>query len=162
MVTFLQCWIITPSLARQNLNLVSRAHGFLPEAKIRAKANRFSQFAYQTMIWFETVVTKLAIGATNLLGSNLDRLFKPRRVNVDYKKYDDTLRMIIAGNTEQRQCLTNYLERHYQAGNLLYGIHTSNRALMTCLISRRDNRYVHFIDGADGGYALAAKGMKSQ
>lgn len=149
-------------ITRQNLNVVSDADGLLPEAKIRANANRFSQFAYQTMIWVDNLIIKLAIRATKLLGTNLDRLFKPKRVNVDYKKYDDTLRMIIAGTTEQRQCLTNYLETQYQAGNLVYGIHTSNRALMTCLVSRRDNRYVHFIDGADGGYALAAKGMKRQ
>ncbi|MGK7928621.1 MAG: DUF3095 family protein [Spirulina sp.] len=38
----------------------------------------------------------------------------------------------------------------------------SERALMTCLVSSGEDYHVGFIDGADGGYALAAKGMKQQ
>jgi hypothetical protein len=33
---------------------------------------------------------------------------------------------------------------------------------MTCLVFDRDGRQVHFVDGADGGYALAAKKMKER
>jgi hypothetical protein len=32
---------------------------------------------------------------------------------------------------------------------------------MTCLVFSREN-HVHFIDGGDGGYALAAKELKSR
>jgi len=32
--------------------------------------------------------------------------------------------------------------------------------LMTCLVFERHGRQVHFIDGADGGYAIAAKKLK--
>jgi hypothetical protein len=31
---------------------------------------------------------------------------------------------------------------------------------MTCLVFERNGRQVHFVDGADGGYAVAAKAMK--
>jgi hypothetical protein len=35
--------------------------------------------------------------------------------------------------------------------------------MMTCLVfSLEQSRHVHFIDGADGGYALAALQLKSQ
>ena len=37
-----------------------------------------------------------------------------------------------------------------------------DRALMTCLVFEREGRQVHFVDGADGGYALAAKAMKAR
>jgi hypothetical protein len=33
---------------------------------------------------------------------------------------------------------------------------------MTCLVFERGGRQVHFVDGADGGYALAAKDMKQR
>jgi hypothetical protein len=33
---------------------------------------------------------------------------------------------------------------------------------MTCLVFERNGNQVHFIDGADGGYAIAAKGMKQR
>jgi hypothetical protein len=44
----------------------------------------------------------------------------------------------------------------------VYGLHISDRALMTCLVFERNGRQVHFVDGADGGYALAAKEMKQK
>jgi hypothetical protein len=80
----------------------------------------------------------------------------------DYKKYDDTLRMIIAGNADQRAQLTRYLEDSYRRGRLVYGLHVTDRALMTCLVFERMGRQVHFVDGADGGYTLAAKAMKER
>ncbi len=82
--------------------------------------------------------------------------------NTDYKKFDDILRMIIAGNGEQREELVNFLEKSYQSGKLVYGIHVSNRVLMTCLVSAGVGREVHLVDGADGGYTLAAKDMKAR
>ncbi|BBC25627.1 DUF3095 domain-containing protein [Pseudanabaena sp. ABRG5-3] len=78
----------------------------------------------------------------------------------DFKKFDDVLRMVISGRTKQRQKLADYLEKKFQEGRLVYGFHVSDRALMTCLVFERDGRQVHFVDGADGGYALAAKQMK--
>jgi hypothetical protein len=58
--------------------------------------------------------------------------------------------------------LTEYLEKNYKTGKLVYGLHISDRALMTCLVFERNGRQVHFIDGADGGYAVAAKVMKQR
>jgi len=80
----------------------------------------------------------------------------------DYRKFDDLLRMIISGNMTQREKLVTYLEKNYQAGKLVYGIHVSDRVLMTCLVPVGVGREVHLVDGADGGYALAAKDMKAR
>ncbi|HMQ31293.1 MAG TPA: DUF3095 domain-containing protein [Chloroflexaceae bacterium] len=80
----------------------------------------------------------------------------------DYRKYDDTLRMIIAGTPAQRQALEGHLEARFRRGELAYGIHVADRALMTCLVFERMGRQVHFVDGADGGYALAARALKGR
>ncbi|NEQ24513.1 MAG: DUF3095 domain-containing protein, partial [Microcoleus sp. SIO2G3] len=77
-------------------------------------------------------------------------------------KFDDMLRMIISGNQKQRERLISYLEKNYTSGKLVYGLHTSDRVLMTCLVFERNGRQVHFVDGADGGYAVAAKLMKQR
>ena len=45
---------------------------------------------------------------------------------------------------------------------LFYGIQISDSALMTCMVFDRKDRHLHFVDGASGGYALAAKQMKGQ
>ncbi|MEN9264719.1 MAG: DUF3095 domain-containing protein [Thermostichales cyanobacterium BF4_bins_65] len=80
----------------------------------------------------------------------------------DYKKFDDVLRLVISSSPQQRQQLHEFLEQQFQSGNLVYGIHTSDRALMTCLVFERSGRQVHFIDGADGGYTLSAQKLKQR
>jgi hypothetical protein len=50
----------------------------------------------------------------------------------------------------------------YEAGNVVFGMYRASAALMTCVIESHQGAHVHFIDGADGGYALAAKEMKAQ
>lgn len=80
----------------------------------------------------------------------------------DYRKFSDTLNMVISGNPAQREQLSRYLEKKYREGKLIYGLHISDRALMTCYTKDPKNHHVHFVDGADGGYALAAKAMKAK
>lgn len=80
----------------------------------------------------------------------------------DHEKFDDTLRTIISGSAAQRAELERYLAAQRNAGQLVYGIHTSDAALVTCLVFDYFGRQVHFVDGTKGGYALAANQMKSQ
>jgi hypothetical protein len=80
----------------------------------------------------------------------------------DREKFDDVLRLIISGTVLQRDELQQWLEEQRQAGRLVYGLHTSRHALMTCLVFDRFGKQVHFVDGSGGGYALAAKQLKQQ
>jgi hypothetical protein len=44
-----------------------------------------------------------------------------------------------------------------------YGLHQQDSALMTCIVpSYVDDDHVHFLDGAGGGYALAAERLKKK
>ena len=56
--------------------------------------------------------------------------------------------------------LEEYLEKEYEEGQLVYGIHKSDSALMTCLIFERHGKHIHFVDSSNGGYALASKELK--
>lgn len=80
----------------------------------------------------------------------------------DYQKIDDALRMVISGTSSQTHELKAFLEAQRQDGRLVYGLHMSDRALMTCMFMSRRDHHIHFIDGADGGYALAARDLKRQ
>ncbi len=82
--------------------------------------------------------------------------------NTDYQKFDEMIREVLSGAPEQRRDLCEYLETRFQKGELVYGVHSSRSALMTCVIADRGGEHFHFVDGADGGYAMAAKGMKAQ
>ena len=82
--------------------------------------------------------------------------------NSDFRKFDGILRQVISGTADQRQKLTSYLEDQYNKNKCVYGLHCSSSALVTCLINNRSNNHYHFVDGADGGYAMAALNMKRQ
>ncbi|NMF82735.1 DUF3095 family protein [Nodosilinea sp. P-1105] len=84
------------------------------------------------------------------------------RAATDHRKIDDALHMVISGSPAQTQQLSDYLEQRFRQGHLVYGLHVSDRALMTCLIMNRRDRHFHLIDGADGGYTLAAQQMKAR
>ncbi|MDP3244442.1 MAG: DUF3095 family protein, partial [bacterium] len=83
--------------------------------------------------------------------------------NTDRRKFDDTLRIILSGTAAERHLLDSWLTGRHEAGQLSYGLHVAQSALMTCLIGdRAAGDHIHFVDGANGGYALAAVALKRQ
>lgn len=80
----------------------------------------------------------------------------------DTEKFDDMLRMVISTNKKQTLKLEKYLENEFKKRNLVYGIHKSDSALMTCLIFERHGKHIHFVDSSKGGYALASKELKNR
>ncbi len=85
------------------------------------------------------------------------------RVQSDYRKFDDMLKMVIDCSHEQAEKLRSHLEGLLEQGQIYYGLHESEAALMTCYVqSTDDGKHIHFIDGGNGGYAMAAKQMKLQ
>ena len=85
------------------------------------------------------------------------------RTNTDFRKYDGLLRMVLDVTHSQADEIEAYLAREHAAGRLLYGTHRADSALMTCLVfSLEQSQHIHFIDGTDGGFALAAQGFKKQ
>lgn len=82
--------------------------------------------------------------------------------NTDYRKFDDMLRMVLAGSEMQRFTLQGYLESLHEQGRLVYGLHYANSALITCVILNHEEGHIHLVDGSDGGYAQAAKKLKER
>ncbi|MFO1458872.1 MAG: DUF3095 domain-containing protein [Verrucomicrobiota bacterium] len=81
--------------------------------------------------------------------------------NTDHRKFDDTLRILLSGTAAERQALEAWLDQRHAAGLLAYGMQVSSSSLMTCLIGDRSaGDHIHFVDGASGGYALAAVDLK--
>jgi hypothetical protein len=85
------------------------------------------------------------------------------RTNTDFRKYDGLLRLVLDVSPAQADAIEDYLAAEHAAGRLVYGTHRADAALMTCLVfSLEQSQHIHFIDGADGGFALAAQGFKKQ
>lgn len=126
--------------------------------------------AAKNSLWHKTLLWQLK--AQNLLALAFNKLKIECKVlkcienkqevikATDYQKFSDTLNMIISGTPAQRKKLVTFLEQKHKQGKLVYGLHTSDRALITCYVNDPNGCHVHFVDGADGGYTLAAKAMK--
>jgi hypothetical protein len=82
--------------------------------------------------------------------------------NTDFRKFDEALRMVLDVSGEQLAVIEAELERARQSGALVYGLHRAPSALITCYLRSYAGDHVHFVDGSDGGYALAARTLKAQ
>jgi Protein of unknown function (DUF3095) len=149
---------------RRSLSLRGPLGDFSVEARARsgdAKGARYDAA-------FTLARKKAAIGkALILFGMNaggFDSRKYPLELiqNCDFRKFDEALRMVLDVTPEQGQAIEAALERAHVEGTLAYGVHRSKAALMTCFVRSFNGDHVHFIDGADGGYALAAKQLKAQ
>lgn len=81
----------------------------------------------------------------------------------DYRKFDDTLRLIVDCRSDEYDLLKDELNKAHENQEIYYGLHASKEALMTCFVeSTQQGDHLHFIDGDDGGLAMAAKQLKSQ
>lgn len=140
----------------KNIRLALNPNKLKTEAKVRS-----GNTAWRTLrkMWFDSLkawfAMRFKIGRWGDYKSILVE-------STDSEKFDDTLRMVISGRVQQREQLRVYLEEQRRAGRLVYGMHISTHALMTCVVFDYFGRQVHFVDGARGGYALAAHQMKRQ
>jgi hypothetical protein len=83
--------------------------------------------------------------------------------NSDFRKFDDGLKMTVDLDAARSAAIEAVLREAETAGICRYGIHRQSSALMTCIVASPLKRnHIHFIDGAAGGYAMAAANLKAK
>jgi hypothetical protein len=109
-----------------------------------------------------TRLAKMLMATRLKAGSFSGRNYKKELVaNTDFRKFDNVLRMHLDLRRGQLERLKEVLQLAEDDGYLLYGIHTAKETLMTCVVDSYRGSHAHFVDGAAGGYALAAKRIKA-
>jgi hypothetical protein len=81
--------------------------------------------------------------------------------NADFRKFDDGLRMTL----DCSPAFADALEARLAAADEFadWGVFRQKAAQLTCFVpSITDRGHVHFVDGADGGYTMAATAMKAR
>lgn len=127
----------------------------------KARRPRGRRWLYTLRIWLQQFLLVIFVRLRLTVGGvEWDRYLPKMSETTDVRKYDGVLRMVMSGTPEQRERLEAWLDARYAEGRLVWGLHTSGGALMTCLVVERLGRQVHFVDGADGGYAMAAADFK--
>lgn len=147
-----------PILNHGNLKLSFNTNFLNVEAKLFSK-NYLGKYLKLLQIFLENILGKVFMSKKNGPWSE----YKQRILDTtDTEKFDDMIRMVISCDYISSKKLEDFLKIQYESKNIIYGIHKSKSALMTCLIFQRHGKHIHFVDSSNGGYALAAKMMKNQ
>ncbi len=135
----------------QNLDLEARAQRRAGESLALRKA--------KLLVW--TLLSYLVVRLNIRAGGFSPKKYMREVVeNSDFRKFDDTLRMVI----DCTPALADEAEAALKAaaGTVRFGLHRQDKAMMTCFTpSPTDPSHVHFIDGARGGYTSAAIALKA-
>ncbi len=132
------------------------------DVKLRSRNNPVARIARFLKVVVINAIGQLSFKTGRKVGSFDGQQYLSEMVaNSDTRKFDETLRMVIDSTPEQHQALERVLAERQQKGEITYGIHLSSQALMTCLVFSIQGNHIHFIDGADGGYAMASRSMKN-
>lgn len=133
------------------------------DAEARASAPAGRRLLRKAWIVFQYSLL-VALFKTGLTAGGFD----PRRYrrdvarNTDFRKYDDGLKMTIDIEPQRLDRIETRLKQAAAQGICHFGIHRQDAALMTCLVPTPLSRdHMHFIDGAAGGYAAAARQVKA-
>lgn len=129
----------------------------------RATRGRGSLALRTLVIGAHTLALYLAdLVANRLLRGRLMAYRRTVAVHTDFRKFDDALRLTVDCTAAQAAAVERLLQDALAAGIARYGLHRQDEALMTCFVpSGAPDEHLHFLDGADGGYARAARNMKA-
>jgi hypothetical protein len=146
------------------LNLSFSPNKLSQEQKIRTfgKSQVFTGI-YTVKLILQNIIGKILF--SNILGKTSKDWQNYKSVfirNTDYKKFDGMLKMVMAGTKSQRETLFATFDEYEQENKIIFGIHVSDAAQITCLVKDYKQDHIHFVDGAGGGYTLAAMQLKKK
>lgn len=152
-------------LATQHLKLGFSAKTLMGEmlVKTAGQSSLWSKFKTLWMLRIQNLLGLILMRFNLKLGDADWGQYKQDFLeNSDFRKVDDVYRTVFSCTQIQWTQLQAWLDQRLKEGQVFYGAHISDAALVTCLISKAGVEHIHFVDGADGGYALAAKQLKQQ
>lgn len=132
------------------------------EARIRAQGARGSAYrAALSSVRREALLGRM-LGAFGLgaRGSDGARYERELCANTDCRKFAGGLRWVVDLNRAEIYRFESRLAAEQRSGRLAYGLHKSDSAIITSLVRSYEQRHLHFVDGSDGGQALAAEQLE--
>ena len=134
------------------------------DAEVRASSPLGKRFWARLRIIFAVVMTVI-LYRTNLTlgGFNARDYGRELARNTDFRKFDDGLKMTIDIDAARKARIEAVLQAASDQGVCHFGLHSQTSALVTCIVPSLLGRdHMHFVDGADGGYAQAALQLKAK
>lgn len=155
---------IVPSLrpvTAEKMSLTWPPKHLIQELKMRNLKGLQRRIKYLSILALTWIFAKIIPKQIEKKDSKVSIYLHQLAKNTDYLKFDDTLRMTIDVSLDEEIQIRQLLEDRLRKGQIFYGLHTDDEALMTCFIQTSD-QHIHFVDCGGGGYAMAAKEFKQQ
>ena len=135
--------------------------GLMIEA--RARRGRWPAALMACRVLAELLFVALVLWRDRPIGSFVPQDYRREiTTNTDFSKRDDVVSVVLDCDERAIAAIRRTLDARAARGELRYGIHLSDTALMTCVVtSLGEHEHAHFVDGANGGYTQAALGLKS-
>jgi hypothetical protein len=151
----------TRPVRQETLKLRWPPADFMLEVRARRRGGSLVLWACRVLI--QTLVARLLFARGKPTGSFDPQRYRAEMVtNTDFCKFDETVCLVMDCPQAAIEAIRGYLEQAAAARGVRYGIHVSETALMTCLVTSAANSlHVHFVDGGSGGYTRAATSLKS-
>ena len=152
-------------LANQPINPVKPNHlKLLPIKKLWRIDRKFqSKKIYLWRRFVESVVVPLLFTTWLAKIPVINKYILEIATHSDFRKFDDMVRMVLDCSLEQCDAIDHLCLTFKQQYQCHYGTFRSEHALITCCFESFDtHKHIHFIDGDQGGYAMAAKQLKAQ
>ena len=131
---------------------------------LEARASRRGEtLAWRKVKLAVSVATSWLILKTGMRIGSFDAAHYLRQTtqNTDFRKFDDGLRMTLDCSEATADRVEKRLGELRDRGVLSFGAFRQKQALITCIVpDPLHNDHMHFVDGAEGGYALAARRLK--
>jgi len=149
-------------LLQASLQLKWPPPGYQLEAKARRK--RGPLWIMTARVLAETLIAHVIITSSMTIGAFNTKRYKGELIaNTDFCRYDDGLFFVVDSAAASIAEIARYLTGKSEQGLVRFGLHVSDAALMTCLVtSTSDSLHVHFVDGANGGYTRASEVLKGR
>ena len=151
----------TRPVSQDSLTLRWPPADFMLEARARRRGGSLVLWACRVLI--DSLVVRFLLARAKPTGKFDPQRYRAEMVtNTDFCKHDETVCLVIDCPRAAIEAIKSYLEQVAPARGIRYGIHVSETALMTCLVtSAADSLHVHFVDGGAGGYTSASLSLKS-
>jgi hypothetical protein len=133
--------------------------GLLQETRLRAPSQRLP---YALSVLGQSALGALSTYTGVKIGGFDGRHYRESLAkHCDALKFADGLKMVVDCSPAEADALEAMLNEACSHSDFEYGLQRSTSALMTCFVqTTADAGHLHFIDGAQGGYALAARQLK--
>jgi len=151
----------TRPVSQDSLTLRWPPADFMLEARARRRGGSLVLWACRVLI--DSLVVRFLLARAKPTGKFDPQRYRAEMVtNTDFCKHDETVCLVIDCPRAAIEAIKSYLEQVAPARGIRYGIHVSETALMTCLVtSAADSLHVHFVDGGAGGYTSASLSLKN-